>query len=78
METLEIKTVRGQVWWFIPIMLALKRQRQKDCMFETSLCYMASLRSAWTNFIIRLSQEEGKTRVDGGEKVGSVYMDIWG
>jgi hypothetical protein len=29
------------VWWFMPVIPALGRQRQKDCEFEVSLGYIA-------------------------------------
>jgi hypothetical protein len=35
-------TKLSQVWWYIPIILALRRLRQEECKFQTSLGYVCS------------------------------------
>jgi hypothetical protein len=37
------------VWWYMPLILALDRQRQEDlCEFKSSLIYIASSNTART------------------------------
>jgi hypothetical protein len=34
---------KGQVWWYMPAIPALRRQRQEDCECKVSLCYIETL-----------------------------------
>lgn len=39
--TLSLLRKTSKSWWCMPVVLALGRQRQKDCMFEADLGYIA-------------------------------------
>jgi hypothetical protein len=38
-ETHHIKKIISQAWWYLPVIPALRRQKQEDCQFEASLVY---------------------------------------
>jgi hypothetical protein len=45
----EYEKIKSQVWWFTPVIFALRRQRQKDHEFEASLRYTANKKA--THFL---------------------------
>ena len=48
-QTLKRKN-RSLLWWLMPLILALWRQRQEDlCKFKASLVYKVSSRTAWAD-----------------------------
>lgn len=72
-EMYHLKNQKGWVWWYMPIILALRRFRQEDSgKYEGSLGYKANLKAAWTE---TLSQQRNKQQTNGGgvTKIGRYY-----
>lgn len=54
------RPLQSKTWWHMPVTPKLKRLKQEGCHeFEASLCYVASIRPAWT--MQQVSGQPGST-----------------